>query len=71
MTDDDLRRAEARYQRASRHTEELRQERNRLVAAALDAGWTHAAIAVATGLTRGRIGQLAQRQEGAEPVLDA
>lgn len=60
MTADELRKAEARYQRAFRRSEELREERNRLVREALAAGWTHAQIAEATGLTRGRIGQLAQ-----------
>src|SRR5438128_1926831 len=59
-TEKDLRRAEARYQRAFRRSEELREERNAAVRAALDAGWTHARIAGATGLTRGRIGQMAQ-----------
>jgi hypothetical protein len=60
MTACDLQRAEARYQRAFLHAEKVREERNRLVREALAAGWTHARIAEATGLTRGRIGQLAQ-----------
>ena len=59
MTEDELKKAEARYQRASGRAEEARQERNRLVAEALTSGWTHAKIASATGLTRGRVGQLA------------
>jgi DNA-binding NarL/FixJ family response regulator len=59
MTPEDLRKAEARYQRAFRRSEEAREERNRLVVQALADGWTHARIAEATGLTRGRIGQLA------------
>ena len=59
MTATELRKAEARYQRASRRSEEAREDRNRLVREALVAGWTHAQIAEATGLTRGRIGQLA------------
>jgi hypothetical protein len=58
---EDLRKAEARYQRASRRAEEAREHRNRIVREALDAGWTHAKIAEATGLTRGRIGQIAQQ----------
>ena len=37
------------------------EKRNALVRAALAAGWTHAQISEATGLTRGRIGQIAQR----------
>ncbi len=65
MTAEELRKAEARYQRAFARAEAAREERNRLVREALDAGWTHAQIAEATGLTRGRIGQIAgaQREE--------
>ena len=54
-----LRKAEARYQRAFRRSEQARDERNTAVRAALEAGWTHARIAEATGLTRGRVGQIA------------
>jgi DNA-directed RNA polymerase specialized sigma24 family protein len=61
MTTAELRKAEARYQRAFRRSEALREERNALVLAALRAGWTHAQISEATGLSRGRIGQIAQR----------
>ena len=60
MTTEELQKAEARYQRASRRAEEAREERNAAVRAALAAGWTHARIAKATGMTRGRVGQLAQ-----------
>jgi len=60
MTPDDLHKAEARYQRAFRRSEALREKRNALVRQALAEGWTHARIAEATGLTRGRIGQLAK-----------
>jgi hypothetical protein len=59
MTADNLKKAEARYQRAFRRSEAARYDRNNVVRAALDAGMTHAQIAEATGLTRGRIGQLA------------
>jgi len=59
MTTDQLRQAEAHYQRASRVAEEARQERNRLICEALTAGWTHARIAEAIGLSRGRISQFA------------
>jgi hypothetical protein len=62
VTTDELRKAEARYQRASRRAEEAREERNRLILAALGAGWTHAKIAEATGMTRGRVGQLAMHK---------
>ena len=58
LTAAELRKAEARYQRAFRRAEEAREARNALVRAALEAGWTHAQIAEATGLTRGRIGQI-------------
>lgn len=68
MSLDELRKAEARYVRALARAEEARLERNRLVFAALGAGVTHAQIAETTGLTRGRIGQLAQewKERGAE-----
>jgi DNA-binding NarL/FixJ family response regulator len=58
MTPAELREAEARYQRASRRSEQARTERNRLVREALAAGWTHAQIAEATGLSRGRVSQI-------------
>jgi DNA-binding NarL/FixJ family response regulator len=58
VTATELRQAEARYQRAFRRSEEARAERNALVLRALAAGWTHAQIAEATGLSRGRIGQI-------------
>lgn len=59
VTADDLKKAEARYQRAARRAEEARTARNRLLCAAIAAGWTHAQIAAATGLTRSRVGQIA------------
>lgn len=59
MTAEELRQAEARYQRAYRRSEDAREARNAAVRSALDAGWTHAKIAEATGLTRGRVGQIA------------
>ena len=60
MTADELRKAEARYQRAFRRSETLREERNAALRAAIEEGWTHAQIAEATGLTRSRVGQLAK-----------
>lgn len=60
ITAEQLRSAEARYQRASLRYERTREERNALILKALDAGWTHAQIAEATGLSRGRVGQIAQ-----------
>jgi len=65
MTSEQLRKVEARYQRASARAEGARAERNAAVRAALDAGWTHARIAEATGLTRGRVGQIAMNREHA------
>jgi anti-sigma28 factor (negative regulator of flagellin synthesis) len=59
MTPAELRKAEARYQRASARSEEARADRNAAIRQAIADGWTHAKIAEATGLTRGRVGQLA------------
>lgn len=58
MTADQLKETEAAYRAALVRSEAARQERNRLVLAALAAGWTHRQIAEATGLSRGRISQL-------------
>lgn len=64
MTADELRKAEAAYQAASRRSEMARERRNATVWAAIEAGWSHAQIAQATGLTRARVGQIAlARQE--------
>ena len=60
MTPAELRKAEARYQRAFRRSEALREERNAAVRQAIAEGWTHARIAEATGMTRSRVGQLAK-----------
>lgn len=60
MIDDDLRKAEARYQRASRRAEEAREARNEAIQGAVAGGLTHARVAEITGLTRGRIGQIAE-----------
>jgi hypothetical protein len=61
MTAAELRKAEARYQRAFARSEAAREARNAAVKAALAEGWTHARISKATGLTRSRVGQIAQR----------
>jgi DNA-directed RNA polymerase specialized sigma24 family protein len=53
--------AEAAFQESSDQTERLRKARNALVTQARAEGWTHERIARAMGLSRGRIGQLAQR----------
>ena len=59
ITKRDLRTVEARYQRAHQAAEVARSARNTAVRQALAEGWTHAQIAHATGLTRGRVGQIA------------
>jgi hypothetical protein len=51
--------AERDYRDAAERAEFLRRVRNELVRSALEAGWTHSKIASATGLTRGRVGQIA------------
>jgi hypothetical protein len=61
MTAEELRRIEARHERALRRYEVVRGERNAAIRQALAEGWTHARIAEATGLTRGRVGQLAAK----------
>jgi DNA-directed RNA polymerase specialized sigma24 family protein len=53
--------AQTSYERASARIEKAREKRNRVVREALDHGWTHARISEATGLSRGRVGQIAQR----------
>ena len=58
MTGAELARREKDYRRAVKMAEVLREERNAAVAEAASEGMTHAQIARATGLTRGRIGQL-------------
>ena len=60
MTTEELRKVEARHERASRRYEEAREARNAAVRAALAEGWTHVRIAEATGLTRSRVGQIAK-----------
>lgn len=55
-----LREAESCYQGSFQRAEADREARNAAVRAAFAAGWTHARISDATGLTRGRIGQIAK-----------
>lgn len=61
MNSEKLAAAEASYREAFRLSEEARQVRNALVLEALDADWTFAKIAEAMGVTRGRVGQIAQQ----------
>lgn len=58
MTAEALKAAERSYQEAFRKAEQLREARNSLIRQAVEAGWTHAQIAQATGLTRSRVGQI-------------
>lgn len=60
MTLQELQQVEARYRRASTGFEEARVERGRAVREALASGWTHARVADALGVSRGRVGQIAQ-----------
>jgi CRP-like cAMP-binding protein len=50
--------AESDYREAQERVEVLRQVRNDFVRHALEQGWTHARIAEATGLSRGRVSQI-------------
>jgi hypothetical protein len=59
VTVDELKKAEAAYRAAFRRAEAKREARNAAVRAALAEGWTHQRISEATGLTRGRINQIA------------
>lgn len=63
----DLRQAERVYQHAAAKAEAAREARNAVVRAALAEGWTHARISEATGLTRGRIGQIALASKNSSP----
>lgn len=62
MSAADLRKTEAAYRAAFRRAEAKREARNAAVRQALVEGMTHAQIAEATGLTRGRINQLREGQ---------
>ena len=60
MTPDELRKLQRAHERAAKRAEDARQARNAAVRAALDEGWSHEALAHALGLSRGRIGQIAE-----------
>jgi uncharacterized protein YerC len=62
---EELRRAERAFRRAETAREDARAIRNDLVAKALAEGWTHQAISDVTGLSRGRISQIAQLAKSA------
>lgn len=57
MTSDQLRRAQERYER---DIHGARQARDKTIRDALAAGWTQRKVAEATGLTHGRIAQIAK-----------
>jgi uncharacterized protein YerC len=60
VTADDLRDAELRHRATQEAAEDARRDRNTAILEALEQGWTYARISAATGLSRGRIGQLAE-----------
>jgi DNA-binding NarL/FixJ family response regulator len=66
-TAEELRKAEARYQRAFWRAETERSARNTEILQAIAEGWTHAQIAEATGLTRARVGQIATAKPQVDP----
>jgi hypothetical protein len=59
VTAADLKKAEGAVRSAGHRVTQAQDRRDALVRRALAEGWTHARIADATGLTRGRIGQIA------------
>lgn len=60
MTAAELVKAEAAYRAALGRSDAKRDARDALVRAAIAGDWTHARIAEATGLTRGRVNQIAR-----------
>ncbi len=60
MTTAELRKATEAARRAAEKAVTLRDGRDDTIRAAVATGWTHAAIAEATGLTRGRVNQIAR-----------
>lgn len=56
---DQLREAQEAFEAAEATREQTRERRNQLVSEARNEGWTQQQIADATGITRGRINQLA------------
>jgi len=51
---------DTQLRKAAQAVEDAYSERNRLIAGALAQGWTQRAVAEAVGLSKGRLGQLAQ-----------
>lgn len=59
MTVAELRKLQRAHERAAARAEDARQARNAAVRAAIAEGWSHEALARATGLSRSRVGQIA------------
>ena len=59
MTQKELARTERTYRTATARAEEARAVRNAAIRQALTQGMTHAQVSMLTGLSRGRIGQIA------------
>lgn len=57
ITAEDLRRVDAEWKAAQANDKTKAAERRRVIRQALAEGWTHARVAEALGVTRGRIGQ--------------
>lgn len=60
MTAAELQYAQSMCRQAKDAADMAREDRDSTIRAAIEEGWTHAQIAKATGLTRGRVGQLAK-----------
>jgi DNA-binding NarL/FixJ family response regulator len=59
--------AQRAFERDEARAARSRTKRDALIADAIAAGWSQTRIATATGLTRGRVGQLASRLKGLTP----
>lgn len=59
MSPDELRKLQRAHERAAVRAEDARQARNAAVREAIAEGWSHEALAHATGLSRSRVGQIA------------
>ena len=59
VSNEQLREAEQKFKADYRAAERSRARRNELVRKALKEGWTHQQVSDATGLSRGRISQIA------------
>jgi hypothetical protein len=62
MTAETLKRFQLAHEAATEDAKNAREARNDAIRIALAENWTHAAISDVTGLSRGRIGQLAMQR---------